>query len=225
VEKRRVGNDRHPNAITRFHRNILYPGERNPRRDARTVWLKRTDRMWRPCKAHLAVMWEKFVLTDQGIIIRCVLEKDIFEMSQLLGDVFSRRDPPAIATRFSVDKLEKIAAIFGAKSAREGLSSVAVDTRSGDIVGAILAHDFGLAPPSEIENIDISSEPVIALLDELETTFSNTHDIKAGEFLHIFMIAVRDEHSGKGIAQNLVEGCLQQADAAGYGVAFTEATN
>ncbi|WP_216825891.1 GNAT family N-acetyltransferase [Sulfitobacter sp. SK012] len=130
-----------------------------------------------------------------------------------------------MATQFSPRKLEKIAAIFGTKSAREGLSSVAVESVSGEIVGAVLTHDFGRAPPSEIEDVDLSSEPVIALLDELEEIFANAHEIGPGEFLHIFMIAVRDDFSGKGIAQNLVQSCLEQAKNLGYGLAFTEATN
>jgi len=190
-----------------------------------TIWWKMIDRSNCPCDTFSNQFWESCNLAESGIVFRDMSEADNAEMSKLLADVFSRRDPPAMATQFSPKKLEEIAAIFGTKSAKEGLSSVAVETSSGKIVGAILGHDFGCPPPSEIGNVDLSSEPVIALLDQLEEIFSKTHEVRPGEFLHVFMIAVRDEFSGKGIAQNLLQFCLKQAQKSGYSVAFTEATN
>ncbi|MCP5073630.1 MAG: GNAT family N-acetyltransferase [Rhodobacteraceae bacterium] len=146
-------------------------------------------------------------------------------MAVLLGDVFSRRDPPAIATSFSASKLEEVAVVFGAKSAREGLSAIAVSATTGAIIGAVLAHDFGAQIPGEIEKIDLDSEPVIALIDGLEDAFRESHDVVPGKFLHIFMIAVRDDWTGKGIAHELIQSCLNNAGTKGYRLAFTEATN
>ncbi|MES0827512.1 GNAT family N-acetyltransferase [Ruegeria sp. SCP11] len=164
-------------------------------------------------------------MTRSEIVVRPMSEADIGEMSKLIGDVFSRRDPPAVVTKFSPEKLEKIALLFGSKSAKEGLSSVALDEVSGEIVGAVLAHDFGHPPPDGIDAVDLGSEPVITLIDELECFFSKTHDIQAEKFLHIFMIAVRDDFSRKGIAQSLLDSCLSQARKSGYRIAFAEATN
>lgn len=164
-------------------------------------------------------------MASSEIVIRRMSEADNGEMSKLLGDVFSRRDPPAVSTKFSPEKLEKLAALFGMKSLKEGLSSVALEEDSGEIVGAVLAHDFGKPPPDGISAMDLGSEPVISLIDELESAFLNTHSIRAEKYLHIFMIAVRDDFSRKGIAQNLLDSCVNQAKRSGYQIAFAEATN
>lgn len=164
-------------------------------------------------------------MTSSEIVVRRMSETDNDAMSKLLGDVFSRRDPPAVSTKFSLEKLEKIAELFGSKSAKEGLSSVALVAASGEIVGAVLAHDFGQPPPDGIDAVELDSEPVIKLIDELEGFFSKTHDIQEERFLHIFMIAVRDDFSRRGIAQSLLDSCLSQAERSGYRIAFAEATN
>lgn len=159
------------------------------------------------------------------VVVRRMSKTDNGEMSKLLGNVFSQRDPPAVATKFSPEKLEKIAALFGMKSAKEGLSSVALDEASGEIVGAVLAHDFGQPSPDGIDAVDLGSEPVITLIDQLEAVFSNAHDIKPEKFLHIFMIAVRDDFARRGIAKKLLASCIMQAERSGYRIAFAEATN
>ena len=89
---------------------------------------------------------------------------------------------PPLRLNSSPKKLEKIAALFGSKSAKEGLSYVALDEASGEIVGAVLAHDFGRPPPDGIDKVDLDSEPVIMLIDELEIVFSNRHDIREKNF-------------------------------------------
>jgi ribosomal protein S18 acetylase RimI-like enzyme len=164
-------------------------------------------------------------LTQSKTVIRTAVAADTVEMSKLLGDVFHRRDPPAVATGFSSAKLERVVAIFGAKSAGEGLSVVAVDPGTSEVVGAVLAHDFGTPPPGEIEGVDLSTEPVIALLDGLENHFLRKQDVVPSKFLHIFMIGVRDDHSGKRISYQLLEACLKGAGERGFRRAITEATN
>lgn len=93
------------------------------------------------------------------------------------------------------------------------------------IVGVVLAHDFGREAPSALEEIDLSLELVIALIDGLEEVFQASHDVVAGTFLHIFMIAVHDDWGGKGIAHDLVQACLSNAREKNYAHALTEATN
>ncbi len=84
---------------------------------------------------------------------------------------------------------------------------------------------ISVSHPDGIDALDLDSEPVIALIDELESVFSNAYDIQAEKFLHIFMIAVRDDFSRRGIAQSLLVSCLKQAENSGYRIAFAEATN
>lgn len=166
--------------------------------------------------------------TDQPLgayTIRLAENDDVADMARLLGSVFSRRDPPAVATGFASEKLEQLARIFGAKSVAESLSVIACSRETGEMAGVLLAHDFANPPPDEIAQIDLDTEPVIALLDGLEERFQATHKIAPGRILHVFMIAVRDACANQGLAQSLARACMENARTRGYGIAFTEATN
>ena len=88
-----------------------------------------------------------------------------------------------------------------------------------------MAHDFGTEVPGEIEQIGLESEPVIAMIDELEDAYRSSNEIIPGKFLHVFMIAVHDDWSKKGIAQQLIQSCLKNGSKLGSKVAFSEAAN
>ncbi len=164
-------------------------------------------------------------MKEADIHMRVAREEDLDEMATLVADVFSRRDPPAVVSRFSASKIKSLVLIFGKKSISEKLSIVAVSATTGAIVGAVMAHDFGTEVPGEIEQIGLESEPVIAMIDELEDFYRSSNEIIPGKFLHVFMIAVHDDWSQKGIAQQLIQSCLKNGSKLGYEIAFSEAAN
>ena len=162
---------------------------------------------------------------DHDVTFNIALSADLGDMAALLGDVFSRREPPAVAAGFPAPMIEKLVAVFGAKSVREKLSVVARSTQTGEMVGALLGHDFGTPPSNEIEPLVPTFEPLIVFLDQLEDPYRAAGTIAAGDFIHIFMIAVADNWSGKGIAQQLLQACMGNGAQRGYRTAVTEATS
>jgi len=162
---------------------------------------------------------------NHGFAVNIAGPTDLADLADLLGGVFSKREPPAVALGFPARKIEALAKVFGAKSIQEKLSVVARSEDTGKIIGAVLAHDFGTPPSDDIEPLIPVFEPLLAFLEQLEEKYTVTKSIVAGDFLHIFMIAVDDVWSGKGVAQQLLQACIVNGASHGYRTAITEATS
>jgi hypothetical protein len=74
---------------------------------------------------------------------------DCGEMAALLGEVFSERDPPAVATGLTSADFEHFVRLLCPKAAEEGLSIVARARETGEMVGALLAEDSASIMPEE----------------------------------------------------------------------------
>lgn len=62
------------------------------------------------------------------------------------------------------------------------------------------------------------------MLGSLDKQYQGGRKIATGEYLHLFMIAVDEAFTGRGIAQRMVEACLANGRRRGYTHAVTEAT-
>ena len=67
-------------------------------------------------------------------------------MARLLAEAFSLHDPPAVAVGLSSSQVEALVMAFGSKAVTEQLSVVARTPPTEDLVGALLAEDFGTPP-------------------------------------------------------------------------------
>jgi len=147
--------------------------------------------------------------------------EDLAEMAQVIGEVFSRSDPLGVAIGMTAEELESFVLVFGTKAVAERLTIIARG-RSGELVGAMFTDDFG-TPPPELENLPGSFAPVGALLESLDEEYLHTQTIVEGSHAHLNMLAVLPTLAGKGIAQNLLKLCMENAAKRGYRFAVTEA--
>jgi len=149
----------------------------------------------------------------------------VAEVAAALGQVFSQNEPLAIAAGQTSKEATQLAALLGAKGARERLSFAAYD-RSGDVLaGAALVHDFGTPSPDGFPEVGAGSGAIIGFLDTLEVNYRRSRVMAPGIYAHIFMLGVLPQWSGRGLAGRLVENVLANAKDRGYRVAFTEATS
>jgi len=162
---------------------------------------------------------------DLGVDYEVANASDIDEMSRLLGDCFSKREPPAVAAGFTASQLEQLVQAFGSKVANERVSIIAKSRQSGEMVGALLVDDFGCPPPEGLDPLFPIFEPVIVFLDRLDDKYRETRTIVEGAFLYLFMIGVHEEWIGQGVATEMVRFCLQNGARNGFKVALTEATS
>ncbi len=146
-------------------------------------------------------------------------------MVQLLGEVFSRQDPPAVAVALSGSEFEDFVRLLCPKAATEGLTIVARLAGTGELVGALLTEDSASALPEGIDRLSEKFDPIFDILGQLDTDYRSGRTARPGESLHLFLLGVSDRVAGRGVAQQLVAACLEHGKRRGYRVAVTEATN
>lgn len=146
-------------------------------------------------------------------------------MARLLGEVFSRKDPPAVAVGLTPSEFEAFVRTFCPKAAVEGLTIVARLASTGELVGALLAEDCASALPDGMDQLSPKLEPIFDLLGQLDAEYRDQQSVRPGESLHLFLVGVAECVAGRGVAQQLVATCLDRGAEKGYRLAVTEATN
>ena len=149
-------------------------------------------------------------------------------LANLVGKAFINSDPMAIAQQLSLEEFADYIKLLGEWAEKQKLTIIAKDKLTDEVVGAVLAGDFALDSPLTPENSEHISnkfEPIVELLESLETQYKYGKQIRTGEYLHIYMLAVSPKYQGKQIAQNLIRICLDNEVAEGFSWAFTEAAN
>lgn len=88
----------------------------------------------------------------------------------------------------------------------------------------MLTDDFAVPPEIGPNEISHKFLPIFALLETLDERYRTGRSILQGQYLHLFMLGVDQEFTGRGIAQRLVSTCLSHGLRKGYTHAVTEAT-
>jgi len=151
--------------------------------------------------------------------------QDAPEMARLLGEVFSRRDPPAVAVGLTPVEFAAFVDLFCPQAAVEGLTIVARHAGTREMVGALLTEDSASALPDGMERLSPKFEPIFDILGQLDTEYRADRPVRPGESLHLFLLGVAESVAGRGVAQHLVATCLEHGARQGYQRAVTEATN
>jgi ribosomal protein S18 acetylase RimI-like enzyme len=149
---------------------------------------------------------------------------DTDDAAHLLAVAFSTADPPAIAVGLTEAEIEQFATPLCAKAVTDGLTVVARSLPSNQFAGVLLTDDFAMPPTFSTTSFSHKFLPILTMLDGLDEEYRKSHSVPAGQYLHLFMLAVDGHFSGRGIAQQLVTACLSNGNAKGYTHAITEAT-
>ncbi len=150
---------------------------------------------------------------------------DAEAMAKLLGEVFSRRDPPAVAAKLTASEFEAFVQLLCPKAALDGLTIVARLAGTRELVGVLLTEDSTSVPPDGMNRLSAKFDPIFDLLGQLDTEYRAGRSSPPGESLHLFLLGVSDRVAGRGVAQQLVKACLKHGASRGYRMAVTEATN
>ncbi len=162
---------------------------------------------------------------QQGIEYAIYTSQDADEMARVLGEVFSQRDPPAVAVGMSPSEFEAFVCLFCPKAAVEGLTIVARDASTRQLVGALLTEDCASALPDGVGRLSPKFEPIFDILGQLDAEYRGDSSPHSGESLHLFLLGVAESVAGRGVAKHLVSVCLAHGARNGYQRAVTEATN
>jgi hypothetical protein len=148
----------------------------------------------------------------------------IDEMALMVAEAFNRYEPMAVAQDLPVKEFVDFVKLIGPKAQQEELTVLARDLETGQVIGAMITDDFASVPPEGMEHLGERFEPIFALLGELDEQYKQGRSLRLGEYLHLFMIAVKHQIKGRNVAHNLIQSCLENGMRKGYHTAVAEAT-
>ncbi len=150
---------------------------------------------------------------------------DVDELIQLLSEVFTERDPPAVAVGLTRHEFSTLVELYRDRAGGEGLTIVARATDTGEMVGALLGEDSAAPFPHGVERLSPKFDPIFDILGQLDAEYRANRTIVPGEALHIFLLGVKRSFAGRKVAQDMVRMCVENGRGRGYKLAITEATN
>jgi ribosomal protein S18 acetylase RimI-like enzyme len=150
---------------------------------------------------------------------------DVDELIHLLSEVFTERDPPAMAVGLTVPEFESLVDLYRDRAGQEGLTIVARSTATGEMIGALLGEDSAAPFPHGVERLSPKFDPIFDILGQLDAEYRASRTIVPGEALHMFLLGVKRTFAGQKVAQEMVRMCLENGRGCGYRLAITEATN
>ena len=149
---------------------------------------------------------------------------DAHNIVHLLANVFSESDPPAVAMGLGFDEMKEFLERFVPGILLQELTIVARSGEDGQVAGVMLSDDFALPPAIEPGQISLKLLPILSMLEALDEQFREGKNISAGQFVHFFILGVDGRWAGQGVAQGLVQACVNNGSGRGYRAAVTEAT-
>lgn len=162
---------------------------------------------------------------SEGVQYELFNISDLHEMALMTAEAFARYEPITSALNIpSKDFADFVRLRSSPKEEQEELTVIAKNQETKQIIGAMVADDFAIEPLEEIRHLGDNFEPVWAILDELDTQYKKGRNIPKGEYLHLLMGAVDHRYTGKNVAKNLVQTCLENGVKKGYKTGIGEAT-
>ncbi len=136
----------------------------------------------------------------------------------VVAEAFAGYEPMMVSQNIPVDRMANYLRSLGPVLAQEELAVVARDIKTDEIVAALITRDFTDMLSDEGEG------PINAILNALDRQYIQTRTIRRGEYVHLNLLAVARQHTGRAVAQNVVRLCLENGIRKGYRTAVTEAT-
>ena len=174
--------------------------------------------------------WQKkeSIAVKNGITYELLKEKYLEQTINCLVDAFTSAEPMARAIKITPREFYPFAEIICKKAVRDGLSHIAKDSTTSQIIGAIISEDLSTELSEEnFKNFSEKFGAVFQLLRELHEQYEIKKKLVTGKLFHIFLLGVKKQdrkyRSGK-IAVNLIEKNLNLANQKGFSGAIAECT-
>ena len=149
---------------------------------------------------------------------------DLHEMAVMTAEAFARYEPITTALSIPSEDFIDFVKLRWTKAEQEELTVIARNQDTNQIIGAMVADDFALEPPEEIRHLGDNFGPVWAILDDLDSQYKQGRILPKGEYLHLLLLAVDHRQTGKNVAKNLLQTCLENGAGKVYRTGVAEAT-
>lgn len=155
-------------------------------------------------------MAEMILREDKGITYEILQEKDLEETVVLLSNLFSCGEPITKCLEITPKELHYCAELYCKKAVREGLSIIAKDKDTNNVISFLISEDFDSEKPEGIEKIDIKILPGMALLDTLEKDMKSNKKEDEHRF-HLFLGGTVEKYQNRNIMTILFEESMKLA--------------
>ncbi|MDO1447296.1 GNAT family N-acetyltransferase [Rhodocytophaga aerolata] len=159
-----------------------------------------------------------------AIIYEILTEKDYEGTVLCAASTFVAGEPMVTVLDIAKKDFLYFSEIFVRKAIADGLSVIAKDAVTGQVVGCMISEDFVTDPPQGIELVAPSLGPIFHMLGTLDERYKEHHSVKQGEIYHQFMLGVLSTYAGKGIGHRLTIESERLAKAKRYKAIMCEVT-
>lgn len=158
-----------------------------------------------------------------GMNYQVAKPSDSDEIVRLLAQVFSASEPPAVAMALTATDFEQFLQLVVPSVIADELTIVS-RTETGTLAGVLFTDDFARPLALDLTKINPKFLPIFSMLDALDEQFREGKTISFGKYLHLFMLGVERQFTGRGVGQELIKACLDNGSRRGYRTALAEAT-
>ncbi|MEM6843020.1 MAG: hypothetical protein AAF632_12400 [Bacteroidota bacterium] len=160
---------------------------------------------------------------ESEIVLEILEDKHIAGATRCIADTFAQGEPMSGALGITPEEFEHFARLFITKSAKEGLSVVAVNGVK-EVIGATICEDYVSEPPEGIASISEKFGPIVQLLELLSNCYTNLYKVEPRSHFHIFMCGVYQSYAHLRLGQKLNHFAEDVARERGYRTLICEAT-
>lgn len=161
-----------------------------------------------------------------GIRYEFLTRQRCIDAALCVSEVFADNEPLAHHLGVTTDEMFSFTSRYYPLIVKDQLSVVAIDEATEKCVGARITEDYVQPdpPPDLFDRISPRLVPVFSFLDHLAEKFKRSHKPKRGQYIHMFMVAVKPQYTNRGIAPRMNLLAFQRALELGYTHAVTEPT-
>ena len=190
-------------------------------------------------RAYLAVELVRPVVLEvdpeNNVIYKIVEPKDAAEVIDVTATAFDKGEPLTKQCGSTQRDMKNFVSMYVPRMAKEGYTVAAIDSKTGEVLGAFLNEDFNNPDPAGIgaflDNSDGVWMPVLTMIESLEEKLLEKHNIPANPIdrpakthFHLWMIGVAPNGRGRGVGKKLFTHSVGVAKACGFKLAFAECT-
>lgn len=126
----------------------------------------------------------KFIYEEKGVTYKILDISELQNIALVIGKSFSSSEPMAVSQDISSSEMTNLVKQFCDRAARECLTIVALERETKQIIGVLLANDWGARSTDKMILPSQKFNPILAILDELDTRYKQGKKIEVNKYLH-----------------------------------------
>ena len=151
-------------------------------------------------------------------------ENDLESAIYCLESAFLSGEPMFKALSLTNEQFSSGVKVICQRVVKQGLSVIAKDSSSGEVVGCAIGKDFMTDMLDGTEAVSPKLYPVFQLLETLDENYQAQHSVQPGELLHFLLLGVIKPFANQGIGRILALELHEVAKTHDYQGVIMEAT-